>query len=90
MKKAILFTLIWGCLIFIGPSFADSGVKQILESKEAKKSIKKRIRRKKVQMCHECGKPEKKCECEGEEHGVKGDHVYSEDEKNKKSEEKKK
>lgn len=25
-------------------------------------------------MCHECGKPEPQCECEGEEHGVKDGH----------------
>jgi hypothetical protein len=33
-------------------------------------------------MCHECGKPETKCECEGEEHGVKDDHEHSDDEEN--------
>jgi hypothetical protein len=31
--------------------------------KEAKKD-----RKKKVEMCHECGKPEVNCDCEGEEH----------------------
>lgn len=28
----------------------------------------KKERRKKAQMCHECGKPEAQCECEGEGH----------------------
>ncbi len=31
--------------------------------KEAKKD-----RKKKVEMCHECGKPEVNCDCDGEEH----------------------
>ncbi|MBL7664293.1 MAG: hypothetical protein JNM93_04120 [Bacteriovoracaceae bacterium] len=31
--------------------------------KEAKKD-----RKKKVEMCHDCGKPETECDCEGEEH----------------------
>lgn len=31
--------------------------------KEAKKE-----RKKKVEMCHDCGKPESQCDCEGEEH----------------------
>lgn len=28
----------------------------------------KSTRKKKVQMCHDCGKPESQCTCEGEEH----------------------
>ncbi len=28
----------------------------------------KKERKKKVEMCHECGKPEVQCDCEGEEH----------------------
>ncbi len=28
----------------------------------------KKDRKKKVEMCHECGKPEAQCDCEGEEH----------------------
>ena len=31
--------------------------------KEAKKD-----RKKKVEMCHDCGKPEVQCDCKGEEH----------------------
>jgi hypothetical protein len=38
-----------------------------------KEKNEKKTRRKKVQMCHECGKPETECECEGEEHGVHDD-----------------
>lgn len=39
----------------------ESGVEQIV-----KKS--KSDRKKKVEMCHECGKPEEQCDCKGEEH----------------------
>lgn len=39
----------------------DSGVETIV--KKTKKD-----RKKKVEMCHECGKPEEHCDCEGEEH----------------------
>lgn len=28
----------------------------------------KKERKKKVEMCHECGKPEEQCDCKGEEH----------------------
>lgn len=28
----------------------------------------KKERKKKVEMCHECGKPEVQCDCKGEEH----------------------
>lgn len=28
----------------------------------------KHERKKKVEMCHECGKPEAQCDCKGEEH----------------------
>ncbi len=28
----------------------------------------KKDRKKKVEMCHECGKPEVNCDCKGEEH----------------------
>lgn len=30
--------------------------------------LSKKSRKKKVEMCSECGKPEAECECEGEEH----------------------
>lgn len=28
----------------------------------------KKDRKRKVEMCHECGKPEEQCDCKGEEH----------------------
>ena len=33
----------------------------------------KKERRKKVEMCHDCGKPESECDCKGEEHKPKKD-----------------
>lgn len=33
----------------------------------------KKERRKKVEMCNDCGKPESECECKGEEHEKKED-----------------
>ncbi len=39
----------------------DKPVEKIL--KEAKKE-----RKKKIEMCHDCGKPEVDCDCKGEEH----------------------
>lgn len=40
------------------------------KDKSAVESIvkKKKNRRAKAQMCHDCGKPETECTCEGEEH----------------------
>lgn len=28
----------------------------------------KKERKRKVEMCHECGKPEEQCDCKGEDH----------------------
>lgn len=39
----------------------EKNVQSVL--KDAKKD-----RKKKAEMCHECGKPEVNCDCEGEEH----------------------
>lgn len=85
MKTKMIISLMFGCLMFSGNSFAESELNKIIENKEQNQSTKKKSRRKKVQMCHECGKPEPECECEGEGHGVKDDH-----DKHKKHSEKKK
>lgn len=62
--------LIAGVLLFsIGGYAHDENPKPKAEGsvetivKEVKKG-----RKKKAEMCHECGKPEEKCDCEGEEH----------------------
>lgn len=72
MKMTMMTTLMFGCLIFTSTSFANSTVKDIIKPTEEIKPAKKRSRRKKVEMCHECGKPETKCECEG--HGEDDSH----------------
>ncbi len=74
MKKlTYLLTLAFTLILFSSNTLASGEVNQSVEKKEASQSTVKKKRRKKVQMCHECGKPETQCECEGEEHGVKKD-----------------
>ena len=54
-------------------AFAEEG-KVLTSSPKEEKSVEsivkdgKKERKKKVEMCHDCGKPESQCECEGEEH----------------------
>jgi hypothetical protein len=68
MKTVNLLLLTMMSLLMISfSSHAAGELDQILEKKEERQSTKK-SRRKKVQMCNECGKPEPQCECEGEEH----------------------
>ena len=69
----LFMTVFLGCLMFSLPTFADANIDNMMSKKEASQTTKKKTRRKKVQMCHECGKPETECECEGEEHGVHDD-----------------
>ncbi|OIQ17168.1 MAG: hypothetical protein BM556_13220 [Bacteriovorax sp. MedPE-SWde] len=56
-------------------TLANDSLSNIIETKEVKKSsnVKSR-RRKKVEMCHDCGKPETQCECEGHGNEEKKDH----------------
>ena len=55
MKTKMIISLMFGCLMFSGNSFAESELNKIIENKEQNQSTKKKSRRKKVQMCHECG-----------------------------------
>jgi hypothetical protein len=41
------------------------------KSVESIVKVEKKERRKKIEMCHDCGKPESDCECKGEEHEKK-------------------
>jgi hypothetical protein len=54
---------------------ASDALSTITETKEVERSSKPSKRRKKVEMCNECGKPETKCECEGhgDEEGKNGE-----------------
>lgn len=69
----ILIISVFGIsLLFLSSKIqAQENVKKVLESKIKKEREQPTSRRrKKVMMCHECGKAETECECEGEGHGV--------------------
>ena len=74
MKTKMIISLMFTFLIFPSSSFANGELNSIIENKDSVQSTKKKRRRKKVQMCHECGKPEPECECEGEGHGNEDSH----------------
>lgn len=58
-----------GLMVFlVNPTFVYSQ-EMSEKDQESKEEVQGR-RRKKVMMCHECGKPETECDCEGEGHGV--------------------
>lgn len=75
MKTKMIISLMFGCFMFSGNSFAEDELNKVIEKKEQNQSTEKKSRRKKVQMCNECGKPELECECEGEDHGEKDEHT---------------
>jgi hypothetical protein len=66
----LLMTIFLGSIMFSGVTFAETQLEKIITKKDVNQSTQKKSRRKKVEMCQECGKPEPQCECEGEEHGV--------------------
>jgi hypothetical protein len=66
MKVLILITL-----LVSGGAFADEVQTSKKETKSTVQEIVKEgksSRKKKVEMCHDCGKPEAECDCKGEEH----------------------
>lgn len=77
MKITMMISLIFGFLIFSTNSFTQGELNKVIEKKEQSQSSEKKQRRKKVQMCNECGKPEPECECEG--HGEEG-HLHDNEE----------
>ncbi|MCO4753957.1 MAG: hypothetical protein KC478_05720 [Bacteriovoracaceae bacterium] len=77
MKITMIISLVFGTLMFSGTSFAAGELNSIIEGKEQSQSSAKKSRRKKVQMCNDCGKPETECECEG--HGEEGHEHDGED-----------
>lgn len=72
MKLTLIIGLTFSSLFFSSISFANSDLNEIIGKKEDKQSKVKKKRRKKVEMCNECGKPETQCECEG--HGEESDN----------------
>ena len=62
---------ILAAFIISSASFADEVQSSKKESKSTVQEIVKEgksSRKKKVEMCHDCGKPESQCDCIGEEH----------------------
>lgn len=73
MKMTIMTLVALGQFMFSTSSYAETDLNKIIKNNDKNQSSNKRSRRKKVQMCHDCGKAETECDCEGEEHGVKDD-----------------
>lgn len=73
--KVLIISVFGISLLFISSKIqAQDDVKEVLESKVKEEKEESTLRRrKKVMMCHECGKPEIECKCEGEGHGVHTD-----------------
>lgn len=62
---------ILAALVISNVSLADEVQSSKKESKSTVQEIVKEgksSRKKKVEMCHDCGKPESQCDCKGEEH----------------------
>jgi len=64
MKVFITFLLLVSFNSYSQTAEPKPGVETMI--KKAKKE-----RKKKIEMCHECGKPEENCDCKGEEHRKK-------------------
>lgn len=67
MKFLIVVLLLSLSTVYSTESKPDQNV----EKKKSVQSVlkdSKQNRKKKVDMCHDCGKPEVNCDCEGEEH----------------------
>ena len=67
-KTLLMATVALSLISGNGNLRADEGVNSKGSVATAQKTEKK-SRKKKVQLCKECGKPEKQCECKGENHG---------------------
>lgn len=60
----LILVVFLGCL-FSFSSFGSEEVKQVLSPEASQQSKEENKRRKKVEICYECGKPETECDCEG-------------------------
>lgn len=71
----LLFITLIATVSFAGSSFAQESTSQnpdkATKAVEAVTGKDKKARKKKVEMCAECGKPESECECHG--HGKAGE-----------------
>lgn len=66
MKTLLSTILVIG--FFASPALASDTLNQIVNPETTKKTSSVKKRRKKVEICKECGKPETKCDCEGDHH----------------------
>lgn len=62
--------LVLGLLFVSISGFAEESTKAKSQESGVESIVKKskKDRKKKVEMCHECGKPEEQCDCKGDEH----------------------
>ncbi len=82
MKKMI--AVVAGVLLLANFALAQEEKPQTTKSENAVQKITteaKKTRRKKVEMCSECGKPESECECHG--HGKKEEKKPEQDSSSK-------
>lgn len=70
MKSLFIVLVIMSSTVFADTTKVSSEKKEEGTVQSIVKEGKKE-RKKKVEMCHDCGKPETECTCEGEEHGKK-------------------
>lgn len=73
-KKIVLATCVSALLAFGAPIFADEHNHASEGTPAATQN--KTGRKKRQLMCKECGKPEKQCECKGEEHRKDESHEH--------------
>ncbi len=72
MKLLLMASFLLGSLSYTTTSIASTDLNSVIETKDEKRSTEKKRRRKKVEMCNDCGKPETECDCEG--HGDSKSH----------------
>ncbi|EPZ50932.1 hypothetical protein M902_2595 [Bacteriovorax sp. BAL6_X] len=65
MKILLMVSFLLGSLSYTATSVASTDLNSVIETKDEKRSTEKKRRRKKVEMCNDCGKPETECDCEG-------------------------
>lgn len=69
MKTTLILALVFTNMTFSLSSFAEEKTSKISTSEGAsKQSSERKSRRKKVEMCIDCGKPETECDCPGYVH----------------------
>lgn len=70
MKVSVLALAL--TVMFAAPSFAEEN-KTSSDPAKMTSTVEKKSRKKKVEMCSECGKPESECECHDEKKDKKAE-----------------